>query len=197
MSEWDGRERRDEPATTGAQRQIDDIRAHATATEARVKLAIRALRIGSGLFLAAIVVAVIALGNVATDASNAVETAEAERDQRSASVSGVISLFCDINNEQDRLLADLVAASIGSGEDSSFGAGLDPATLTEFDLAVLASIAKVQMQTADTNGTLPAVFQKKLKQLQDLTPCATIVSLYLAGEEVPQLKDLNTEAKKP
>lgn len=197
--EWDGIERRDEPATTGAQEQIDEIVEHVEDMRRRLIFGLRAMAVAGFLFVASVITAVIVLLNVATDAStaatdasNAVAVAERERSERADSVAGVIELFCDIDNVQDTTLADLVEVSIGSG-DSSFGEGIDLSALSEFDLAVLASIAKVQELQATIEGGLSKVFREKLAELRDLTPCGRIVALFLAAEDVPTLDELEAE----
>jgi hypothetical protein len=176
--EWDGLERRDEPATTGAQEQIDDLRK-------QVRHGLTAMATGFILFTTSIVLAVIVIAGVANDASDAIDTAEGERAARSTSVTGVIDLFCDINNAQDSTLAGLLNASNGA----EFGDGIDPNTLTPFDIQVLASIARVQALSED--AAPQDLIDTTLAELEDLTPCQKIISLYLAGEEVPTLKELD------
>jgi hypothetical protein len=104
------------PATEGAQAQIDEIRK-------QVHHGLVAMAVAGTLFLAAVVLFLV--------------TADKERQTRIETVSGVIELFCDINNEQDSTLASLVDVS-ASG--ASFGAGVDPAKLTDFDREVIASL---------------------------------------------------------
>jgi hypothetical protein len=181
--EWDGVERRDEPATTGAQEQIDEIRRE-------MRYGLRAMMVGGVLFIIAVLVVGQRFIDVAQDASDAVATAEAERAARAESVKGIVDLFCAIDNNQDSILAELVAASVESG--GTFGKGIDLTALTDFDVAVLSSIAKVQELDAGASDThLERTFERNLRELEDLTPCQEIIDRYVEAEEIPSLEELD------
>lgn len=111
---------------------------------------------------------------------NNVDAIQQERIARVDATSGIIRLFCDTNNEQDTTLAKLVEVSLNGG---TFGEGLDPAKLTQFDIAVLTSIAKVQRMTRDT--TQIKVFRRELARLQDELPCGVLVESFLSGNPAP------------
>lgn len=104
----------------------------------------------------------------------------AERNARQQVVAQQIDFNCSTNNGQDKLLARLVAASIGP--QGTFGEDLDPSTLTPFDLQVLATIAKITAASTDT--PLTHRFQQVLAKLRDLTDCQALVNAYLAGDSI-------------
>lgn len=90
---YGGEERRDpeQPATAGAQRQIDAIRHD-------LRLTLRAM-------ITAMVILTAAVTFVITRIEN-------EREARAGSVADLIDLFCTQNNDQDTLLGTLVAISL-------------------------------------------------------------------------------------
>jgi hypothetical protein len=113
-----------------------------------------------------------------------VDDIEAERQDRIQNMAGIIDDNCETNNEQDQLLATLVAVSISG--NSSFGDGIDRTQLTEFEAQVLAAINKVQSLQGDQRDVLTSVFEKKLADLRDLTDCAEAVSRFIAGDPTPE-----------
>lgn len=147
--------------------------------ERKFQVLLQALIVGGLVYLVTITIAIIVVGNTAEDASNAIAQANAERAARVDTVSQVIRLECDTNNGQDKLLARLIQASIASS-GTSFGENVDPSTLTAFDRAVLATIAKVAASGDDAD--LTDKFRRVLAKLRDLTPCDSIVASYLAGD---------------
>lgn len=102
----------------------------------------------------------------------------AERNARVQTVSQILQSGCATDNGQDKLLARLVAASL-SQQGGSFGEGIDPSTLTPFDLQVLATIAKV---SAATQTPLTDKFRHVLHKLRNLTDCSAVVQAYLNGD---------------
>jgi hypothetical protein len=91
-----------------------------------------------------------------------------ERQARFVAQTSVNAYFCGQNNEQDRILARLVEVSLNGG---NFGDDIDPATLTPFDLEVLATIAKVQSAGGKEADELQRVFKRKLAALKDKAKC--------------------------
>ena len=180
--DWDGVERRDEPATSGAQEQLDEIRRI-------LRVALVAMAVGGMVWVATASYAIWRTSEIASDASDAVATAEAERAARAQSVKGVITLFCGTDNEQDTILADLLRVTVEG--NTQFGEGVEPTSLAPFDLQVLTAIVKVQqLQRASGTDETQAIFTAKLRELEDLLPCERIVRLYLAGEQVPTVEEL-------
>lgn len=90
---YEGEERRDpeQPATAGAQRQIDAIH--------------REMRRG---LWAMVVAGLLWVGST----TYAIWRVENERSNRAMSVAGLIDVFCTQNNDQDTLLGTLVAISL-------------------------------------------------------------------------------------
>jgi hypothetical protein len=83
---------------------------------------------------------------------------EAERASRVESVTSVIHLFCNTNNEQDAILAGLINVSLAASE----GRDLNP---------------------QQEEGL--AVFQAAADDLKKGLPCETIVERYLDGKPIP------------
>lgn len=107
----------------------------------------------------------------------AIRQINAERAARTDVVASIIHDFCTTNNEQDTLLASLVKVSVDSG--ATFGKGIDLSQLTDFDIQVLTSIAKVQQLSEDTDTHLTRLFERKLKSLQNTTDCEAKVASFL------------------
>lgn len=91
-----------------------------------------------------------------------------QRDNAQNNQASVNAFFCSENNRQDRTLGRLL--SVAGGDGQTFGADVDPATLTPFDLRVLRSIAKVQ-QTDPQGDKVRSAFREEQARLQDDTPC--------------------------
>lgn len=145
------------------------------------------LRFGFLIFLVVFSLIGIKAVNVASDASKAaddanaaIKAAEAERAARTETVTQVISLGCNTDNSQDLLLARLVAASLDESA-ASFGSGVDPSSLTAFDMQVLTTIAKV---AAETPTALTSRFRHVLAKLRNTQNCQAIVDAYLAGKPI-------------
>lgn len=108
-----------------------------------------------------------------------------------ARVQGEINRYvCTENNKQDRVLAGLIEVSIGGR--SSFGEGIQPGSLSPFDIEVVRSIAKVQRLTEGNPDQLKTVFERALRQLQAETPCGTVVRAFLAASTTDDLKAIRT-----
>lgn len=167
--------------TEDLERRLRELEKGRAANAERIAGALVRLRIFAFIFLLVFSASVWKIGSVANDAQDAIDTANAERAARSATVAQVIDFGCSTDNGQDRLLAKLVAASIDP-QQGAFGDGVDPNTLTPFDLQVLATIAKVS--AAQPTNPLTRKFKHVLKKLRDLTDCDSLVSSYLAGAPI-------------
>lgn len=110
---------------------------------------------------------------------------EHERDARAQVATGIIYSGCTSDNQQDKLLAQLVTVSLSPPK---FGEGIPPAKLTDFDQQVLAAIDRVQTLTAqltsqdEGQADQQHVFEIKLAELNDLRPCAKITKAYQEAE---------------
>lgn len=92
-----------------------------------------------------------------------------QRDNARDNQASVNAFFCSENNRQDRTLGRLLEVAAGDGEQT-FGAGIDPAKLSPFDVRVLRSIAKVQ-QSDPRGETVRSAFHAEQERLQNDTPC--------------------------
>lgn len=161
---------REAPEVPEGQESYEELRT-------KLQFALRAMMACLGIFLIAATIAGIQI----VQHVNAIEN---EREARINNFSEFIDENCETNNEQDQLLATLVAVSISG--NNSFGEGLDPDQLSDFDLAVLDSIRQIQKQAQeDGPSVLQSVFLRKLKELRDLQPCAEAVAAYITGEPPP------------
>lgn len=123
--------------------------------------------------------------------SETVERLDDEREARVDSAAAIILLGCVTDNNQDRLLANLVEVSLSG---STFGGGIDPADLTPYQLEVVTAIAAVQEAAARAPETEQAkVFEQALEDLQSRVPCRRIVRQYRSGEPVPIPAELERE----
>lgn len=115
--------------------------------------------------------------------AQAIDQITAERSTRINTVAQILDQGCSTDNGQDKLLAKLIAASLS--QTGGFGEGIDPSTLTPFDLQVLATIAKVT--AAQPQSPLTDKFRHILHKLRHLTDCTAIVDAYLNGTDIPNL----------
>lgn len=166
--------------TPGAQAVLDE---HTERITNVVRIGLVA--VGS-IFVLLIVLGVIAftkISNVALDASDAVDTANAERKARSEAVATVIEFGCNTDNFQDKQLAKLIRVSLDQG--GGFGGEIDPNALTPFELQVIAAIAHIQQLSQSGPAThTQQVFEETEKELRDLADCAEIVDAFLAGQPI-------------
>lgn len=88
---------------------------------------------------------------------------DVERGNRIDTVSGVFTLFCQANNQQDERLGGLVAVSLPPRR------GWD--ALTERELEVVRT------------------FSQERAELDDPLPCADLIALYREGGEIPTLRE--------
>jgi hypothetical protein len=102
---------------------------------------------------------------------------EEERNDRVDVVGDVITLFCEVNNDQDRALANLIEATL---DPRPFGKNVD---LAPQEQAVVDVINKVQRQERDTAVTI--LFEGVLADLRDTLPCTMIRQNFETGEELP------------
>lgn len=108
-----------------------------------------------------------------------------ERADRVAANAEVIELTCERNNAQDELLGELVSVSQGG---DTFGSNIDPADLTEQDIAILTSIAKVQKLAKEAPQTeQQKIFEDAEDRLTHPPDCAAIKSRYLSGEPLDSI----------
>lgn len=118
-----------------------------------------------------------------------------ERVVRSKVQSEINRYVCNENNKQDRILAGLIEVSLGG--QSSFGAGLDLSQLTEFELEVVKAIGRVQELTeAGGDSEAKSAFERALRELQEETPCTTVVQAFLAASSTDDLEAIREVLKK-
>lgn len=115
---------------------------------------------------------------------SAIERINEERVQRLRVQAAFNTFVCGENQEQDDILATLVEASLAS---QTFGAGLDLSSLSEFELGVLAAIAKIQRLAEEEQAGLQRVFRQALADLRDEADCSFLPSLRAParGERLP------------
>lgn len=123
----------------------------------------------------------------ANKANDAIETSNRERAAR-VQVSGEINRYvCQENNKQDRILAGLIGVSLGG--QASFGEGIPPELLTEFDTAVIDSIQRIQKVSGQSSPEdFQAAFKRAQAQLLHDTPCAELVNAFTAASDTEDYK---------
>ena len=113
-----------------------------------------------------------------------------EREARVDTAATVIALGCETDNSQDETLAALVEISLDPGA-AAFGANIDTSKLTQFDVKVIASIARVQQLAADAPPTeQEEVFNRQLAELNDLQPCEALAQAYKDGASITELDEI-------
>jgi hypothetical protein len=95
---------------------------------------------------------------------------EHERVDRINAGASVVSFLCIENNRQDETLGKLVSVSLPE-EGDTFGDSLDPSLFTPFDIRVLETIAKVQIQEAQSQESPTKTFKDELQHLNDTVLC--------------------------
>lgn len=159
--------------------------------KAKVYTAVRRATIGVAIVVIGTFVGFAATGysikqadDAAQDAQGAVDAINGETDARRAAFSETIDTFCDENNRQDRLLAQVLSVAVN--ETPPFGAGINPDNLSPFDLRVIATIARIQnLSVSGPPSPLQTKLEEQIRELKDLTPCEVLVKLYLAGQPIP------------
>lgn len=120
-------------------------------------------------------------------AESARDTSEREREARAAVQSEINRYVCQENNKQDTILADLLDISLNGSQ--TFGQDIDPSQLTEFDIAVLSSIGKVQELTqAGPPTEQEEVFQDALVKLRNKAPCNAIANAFLEAQDTEDIE---------
>lgn len=138
----------------------------------------------------------LALGTVgALVIDDAFDQLEGEREARTGAAASILDFGCQTDNAQDTLLADLIEVSLDGG---TFGGSIDPDDLTPDELAIVTAIAHVQQLAASAPPTpQQRTFEKKLKELRDLTPCTALVNSFIEGESFPLPEPDTTSATTP
>lgn len=152
--------------------------------EDRVRFALRAMIVAIIIFTAGSAIGFFKTEQAINSTNDAIDQINAERDARIDTVSQIIDQNCNTNNSQDQLLANLLTVALNA--DAAFGENVDPNQLTDFDLKIQAAISKIQrLQQAGPPSPVEQAFQKQIDTLKDLTPCQTLVALYIAGKPIP------------
>jgi len=119
--------------------------------------------------------------------SEAIDKINDERAARTSGFSSIIERGCNTDNNQDLLLARLVAASLAQ---PPFGTGADLSNLDAFDVQVLNSINDV-IQSIPEDSPLQQRFEEVQRQLEDTEDCKALVESVLSGEPIPPPSDGN------
>lgn len=168
----------------------DDERRSREPLERKFELLLRALMIAGALLVGGYFIGFIVVGNTAEkaataadDANDAIAQSEVERSKRVAVVAQIVGDNCATNNQQDQLLARVLATATdpNNGFDP---ASLNTSTLNDFDIAVAASIDRITQLQAQTSPQIKDL-QALQVQLEALQNCARVVRGYLAGTPVP------------
>jgi hypothetical protein len=116
---------------------------------------------------------------------------ERERTDREQAGSTIILHDCEINNNQDEILASLLEITLDP-RANSFGANIDPADLTPFELQVAAAIRRVRVLAAKAPPTVQQrVFQRRLNELHRLVDCRELADAWREGRKLPPVEELD------